>query len=458
MVELPPELWLYLAEFIPDSELRNLLDVSRIFYEIALNVRYKEIAIEGIDSRTVALDPEVAKRVLHLSIVSHGTRRQLIHDVQKFRFADFGRRKNLSVERATQLLIDVLTGFTNLNEFSIDFWGLPSSYKLVPFLNAAWSTFGKQIRTLFLSGHLDALRIIVETSTPMESLESLRIQLTASIYPLTDAGNSIESVLALRKFINGLSPRLKTLRLWSWASTDVSMLFVGLDHFPLLHRFHIRTAFNKAFPSDPSGLSRFVQSHASTLYDLQLWLHPAGSSVDPSMDQPLSEWLLATVDPIPEFPVLKDLQFYPTHLRGGFDAFLLTIQRSTNTLINLISRDHYLSSQETIRLIDALAYNGPNKTLISLRLNMIVFTGDVIDAMAEKLPGLVSLRLYIGDNQESFEDIMNNRSLTSWGLYDVGIWCGGSVFDGESMRLLARCIPSVRSFWGNGHMKTDNTP
>ncbi len=55
MVELPPELWLYIAEFIPDRELRNLLDVSRVFYEVALNVRYNEITIEGVDPRTAAL-------------------------------------------------------------------------------------------------------------------------------------------------------------------------------------------------------------------------------------------------------------------------------------------------------------------------------------------------------------------------------------------------------------------
>ncbi|KAK0469686.1 uncharacterized protein EV420DRAFT_57434 [Desarmillaria tabescens] len=463
MVELPAELWLYIAEFIPERQLRNLLDVNRVFYEIALNVRYTKIIIEGMNLSTVALlkrlrDPEVAKRVLHLSIVSHDTRSQLIDDVQTFRFTKFSRRKNLSADGATQLLIDILPGFINLCEFSVDFWGLPSGYKLIPFLNAAWSTLGQQIRTLSLEGNLNAFRIVVETSTPLESLESLTIQLTSSMYPLSDAGESIESILALRKFINGLSPRLKTFDFSSWAATDVSRLFVDLDHFPLLHRFRIRTAFNKAFPTDPSGLSRFVRGHANTLDDLQLWLHPAGSAVDPSLEQPLSEWLLATVDPIPEFPILNDLQFYPTHLRNGFEAFLITIRRSASSLINLVSRDHYLSSQETIQLVDALACSGPNRTLRSLRLNMLVFTGDVLDAMAQKLPGLVSLKLYIGDNQESFDDIMKNRSFTNWGLHDVGIWCSGSGIDDESMRLLARCIPSVRSFWGKGHMKTDEAP
>ncbi|KAK0193862.1 hypothetical protein F5146DRAFT_406631 [Armillaria mellea] len=463
MVELPPELWLYIAEFIPDRELRNLLDVSRVFYEVALNVRYNQITIEGVDSRTSALlkrlrDPEVASRVLRLSIVSRTTRTQLIDDVQSFQFTNLVRRKNLSVENATQCLIDVLPGFTNLIAFFVDFLGYPSSYKLIPFLTAAWSTFGKQIRTLSLSGHLDAFHIIVGSSAQLESLESLNIQLTASIYPRTDEGESIESVMALRNFINGTSSRLKTFGLWSWAATDVSRLFVDLGHFPLLHRFHIRTAFNKGFLTDPSGLSRFVQGHASTLDDLQLWLRPTGSAVDPSLEEPLGKWLLATVDPIPEFPVLKDLQFYPTHHHNGFDAFLLTIQRSANALINLISRDHYLSPQETIELIDALACNGPNRTLRTLRLNMVVLTGDVINAMAKKLPGLVSLRLYIGDNQQSFDDIVKDLSFPTWKLYDLGIWCGGSVFDGESMRLLARTIPSVGSFWGHGHMKIVDYP
>ncbi|KAK0479997.1 hypothetical protein IW261DRAFT_104473 [Armillaria novae-zelandiae] len=463
MVELPPELWLYIAEFIPDHELENMLDVSRVFYELALNVRYNELIIEGVNSRTIALlkrlrDPEVASRVLRLNIVSRTTRTQLIDDVEKFRFSNLVRRKNVTVESTTQCLIDVLPGFTNLNGFSVEFLGYPSSYKLIPFLNAAWSTFGKQIRTLSLWGHLDSFYIIAGSSARLESLDSLSIRLTSSIYPRTDEAESIEPVKALRNFVNGTSTRLKTFGLWSWAATDISRLFVDLDHFPLLHRFHIRTAFNKGFLKDPSGLAGFIQGHASTLDDLQLWLRPTGSAVDPSLEEPLSKWLLATVNPISEFPVLKDLQFYPTHHRDGFDAFLLTIQRSANTLINLISRDHYLSPQETIELIDALACNGPNRTLKTLRLNMVVLTGDVINAMAAKLPGLVSLKLYIGDNQQPFDDILKDRSFPSWQLHDVGIWCGGSPFNGESMQLLARTIPSIRSFWGHGHMKTDDYP
>lgn len=396
---------------------------------------------------------------MRLSIISRTTRTQLIDDVQAFRFARLVRRKpDVTVESATQCLIDVLPGFTNLHAFSIEFLGYPSSYKLIPFLKAAWSTFGKQIRTLSLLGHLDAFHIIVGSGVQLESLDSLSIRLTSSIYPRTDEAESNESVLALRNFVNGTSTRLKTFGLWSWAATDISRLFVDLNHFPLLHHFHIRTAFNKGFLIDPSGLSGFIRGHASTLDDLQLWLRPTGSAVDPSLEEPLSNWLLATVNPIPEFPVLKVLQFYPTHHHNGFNAFLLTIQRSANTLRNLISRDHYLSPQETIELIDALACNGPNRTLRKLRLNMVALTGEVISAMAEKLLGLVSLKLYIGDNQQSFDDILKDRSFPSWKLHDLGIWSGGSPFNGESMQLLARTIPSIRSFWGHGHMKTDDYP
>ncbi|KAK0204867.1 hypothetical protein DFS33DRAFT_1273880 [Desarmillaria ectypa] len=224
-VPCPDSTLLSLPQLLPWTELRNMLDVSRVFYEIALNVRYEKVTIEGIDSPTVVLLKrlrQVAKRVLHLSIVPHDTRTHLIDDVQIFRFANFGRRKNLSIESNTKLLIDVPLEFRNFNGLSIDIWGLPSSHKLLPFLNAVWSTFGKQIPTLFLSGYLDALRIIVETSVPLESLESLRIQLIATTYPVADSGESIGSVLALRKFINGPSPQLKTFDLWSWTATDAS--------------------------------------------------------------------------------------------------------------------------------------------------------------------------------------------------------------------------------------------
>jgi len=50
---------------------------------------------------------------------------------------------------------------------------------------------------------------------------------------------------------------------------------------------------------------------------------------------------------------------------------------------------------------------------------------------------------------------MQGCSYKNWRLYDIGLWQSGSKLDYETMHLLARCIPSVRSFWDNGNMEGD---
>jgi hypothetical protein len=56
--------------------------------------------------------------------------------------------------------------------------------------------------------------------------------------------------------------------------------------------------------------------------------------------------------------------------------------------------------------------------------------------------------------QHDFEDQMQHRCYDAWKLYDMDIWHNGSELDGNTMRLIAKHIPSVHSFWGTGHMGT----
>lgn len=55
MSELPPEIWLYISGFLSDTELRDLMAVNRIFYQISLDIRYREISITGINTAIVRL-------------------------------------------------------------------------------------------------------------------------------------------------------------------------------------------------------------------------------------------------------------------------------------------------------------------------------------------------------------------------------------------------------------------
>jgi len=48
-MDVPPEIWLHIARFIPDKCLRDMLAVNRVFFHLAMDVRYKDILIKTLD-------------------------------------------------------------------------------------------------------------------------------------------------------------------------------------------------------------------------------------------------------------------------------------------------------------------------------------------------------------------------------------------------------------------------
>lgn len=43
MPNIPHDVWLYIAQFIPDSSLRDMFSVNRSLFDIAMNLRYGEV-------------------------------------------------------------------------------------------------------------------------------------------------------------------------------------------------------------------------------------------------------------------------------------------------------------------------------------------------------------------------------------------------------------------------------
>jgi len=54
--------------------------------------------------------------------------------------------------------------------------------------------------------------------------------------------------------------------------------------------------------------------------------------------------------------------------------------------------------------------------------------------------------------QEDLRDGLRKRVYLDWEIYDIGIWQSGAEVDGDLMELLAKCIPALRSFWGQNNM------
>jgi hypothetical protein len=43
MVTVPKDIWLRVAQYLPDSNLKQLLALNSVFFELAMNARYQDV-------------------------------------------------------------------------------------------------------------------------------------------------------------------------------------------------------------------------------------------------------------------------------------------------------------------------------------------------------------------------------------------------------------------------------
>ncbi|KAK7033189.1 hypothetical protein R3P38DRAFT_3393117 [Favolaschia claudopus] len=481
MTELPAELYLYIASFIPDDELFKFVGVNLHFYNLVLNLRYNTIRIESVNATTQRLlqrlrDPAVAHRVRRLAVrptagfakVEPANERRerrprawyksiLMSSVVQARKAP--PPPPPSVEDTVDSLIVAFPGFTNLTTFEVEAWDLSAGYDLQGFFRPAWSAFGPQLETLSVAGRPETFKQFVASAPQLASCTTLSLQFTHELDTMTAVADEILAN-SVAPFINSLAPRLQVLKIWSWSTLDLSSLFLALRHLPRLHDFHLRAPFNKAF-SDPAGLTALLKTNAATLDTIELRLNPTGSATDPDTQESLGRWFSSLREHPAVLANLKLLRMYPTTLSSGFDALVMYIERSANTLTTLAVKDRYLNLDEVEALVAPLCHRAPDEGLEALRLNVRVWNAQLFFLLHSKLPGLKSLSLYIGESHphrattDFFFQSMQEHSFASWKLRDIGLWQGGFEVPAHTMQRLAACIPSVTSFWQNGHMQGD---
>ncbi|KAJ7274317.1 hypothetical protein B0H12DRAFT_1176056 [Mycena haematopus] len=461
--EIPTELWQYIASFIPRDELlrSRLIGVNIHFYNLVLDLRYSTILVETVNTTTERLvhrlrDPAVASRVRRLAIRPRtGSAKEPSPTFWRKIYATARKQQRPppSLEDVVDSLILVFGGLTNLTSFEVESFNLSPEYDMQSFFRSAWSAFGRQVKYISVAGRPETFRQFVASDPRPDSCTALSLHFSQELDTMAAA---VDGIL-LAPFINSLAPQLRALEIWSWSTLDLSTLFLNLGQFAQLHIFHLRTPFNKAF-SNPTGLTTFLEANSATLDIVELRLNPAGSGADPNLEQLLSQWFSSHQANSSVLANLKVLRMYPTTLSTGFDALVMYMERSANTLTTLSVKDRYLNLDEIEALIAPVSRRAADQGLEVLRLHVRVWNAELFDLLALKLPGLKSLSLFVGGSHpqraatELFFAEMQTHSFKSWKLRDIGVWQGGSEVPSSTMRCLADCIPSVRSFWGNGHM------
>ncbi|KAJ3983877.1 hypothetical protein F5890DRAFT_1554598 [Lentinula detonsa] len=473
MKELPLEIWLYIATFIPEATLRELLGVNLLFYNISLDMRYKSITLQRFSSRTMKLlkrlaDPAIGERVRLLTASPDfrfygavrapptSSLRKFLHPFRLLGFGSDNLNKPRPEEEGTRALTDALPAMSNVMAFTIDShsWGQHPGTQLHQFLNTAWVSFGFKLKKLSLRGHAASFRTIITSKPLLPMVEELFFELIDN--PTSDMRQEDADTLVtvFAPFINSFSSRLQALTFWAWTSLELSAFFWSLGNFPLLTCFNFQTSFPRTFRDDPSSLSAFLRQHHTRLEILVLRLNKSPLLHAIQTEQPLSEWMLSTFQ-ANHFSHLEELQLYPSALPRGFDALLTCIQLSAETLHTLVVRDRYLDPQDVLRLVYVLPSN-----IQYLQLNVLEMDVQLYDSLAYRLPRLLSLSLYISKMLPDFTTFLSEmkiRTYTDWRLRNIGVWQNGSMGPYKLMHALANSIPSVDSFWGVGNTNMDMT-
>jgi hypothetical protein len=431
MPNIPPEIWFHIAKFMPKENLRDLLEVNSIFFDIAMDIRYREIVISTRTTdqhvrtlkrlRCVSLyfvaqcltcsgfylssDPFVASRVCRLSLLlthvkravdintstsGSNIRHQLKHTIIHIFKPPPPRPINVAPIALINEIINIADKLINVRELYIDLWDLPPLYDLQPLFSSFWLAFGPKLYILSLSGILQDFGTLINSNPPLNELQELRVEFTLD---RMDSGQAI-LIDVLLPFINSLAPHLLSLRLWSWASLDLSTFFSQLASFPNLKTLNVRTPFNKAF-GDASGLKDLICNSSGTLQRVDLRLNPAGLTMDPSKEEPLSRWLLQCISDQRFFSQLRGLDIYPTNMTAGMEFLLWCIQRTSKSLVELIVRDRYLQGSEVQAVIDAASCCS---NLTYLKMNVRKLDVALTDRLALQLPKIDRLWLSVGES------------------------------------------------------------
>ncbi|KAJ7903443.1 hypothetical protein B0H14DRAFT_3851256 [Mycena olivaceomarginata] len=424
MPALPAELWLYIASFIPDDEIlqSRLIGVNLVFYNLVLELRsqrYNTIRVETVNTTTEALlrqlrNPAVASHVRSLIVCPSAGFQSKAAAPSLWQKITSGygyyAKARLTVEAIVDALVLVFPGLTGLTRFDVDLLDVSPEYDLQRFFRSAWAAFGAQLERIYVAGRPEMFRRFVASDSRLVSCTTLMLRFTDELdYDVSE---------------------LQTLTLWSWSTLDLSGLVRALGHFPRLSTFNLRAPFNKAF-SDPSGAERAARNPRR---------HAGRLAMDPASEQVLAAWLLS---------------------HAARPRVLAGLELLRITLTTLAVKDRYFDLDEVAALLAPVAHRAPGEGLVALRLNVRVWNTALFDLLAGTLPGLKSLTLYVSGAhpdraaREQFFAEMHARSFASWRLNDIGVWQGGSEVPPGTMRRLAECIPSVRSFWENGHMLGD---
>ncbi|KAJ6510699.1 hypothetical protein C8R45DRAFT_964898 [Mycena sanguinolenta] len=483
---LPADIWECVAFFLSLRDLLPLISVNRAFYNIVLDMKYREIYWDKLDrhmTKTLVRlrTPSVARRVRRLHIrawfIEYLIRKEaftpqsyVVHSkrwISRYlwlspRVAPSTGGKSSSAGDILESMTQAVRLMTHVTEYSFEWRDLSPTADILRFLSAGRAAFGVSLRKLVLHAQLDNFAALL-TTVDFENLEELELYFDHDHSVGTHSADLLRECVA--PFVNHFRRTLASLLISSASKADVTPLLDALQEIPHLRKLVGCFAFDTVHLSDPKGLIKILRTHAETLSNVELGWSFAASSDEAEVEQPASTWGTFCAAVVADPLVFTNLTSFKLPCLSTFEGTLQCLRRSADTLTSLYLADHFLRDQELVDLIGVFAHRPFDAGLQTLYLGLLDFRVETLDLLASRVPGLRSLGVVLtsstlADISSQFCISLAARSYPDWALFNIGIWekrfIDTAYTTPDELRLmqhLARCIPSVRTFKGDAKVE-----
>jgi hypothetical protein len=269
----------------------------------------------------------------------------------------------------------------------------------LPYLLAAWTALGPNLRELVLDTTLECMNHALSPSLVFPKLELLNISMYGAFYLKSEAMTQTVPIA----FINNHQSTLKSFRLaatcQSISKFHLDLLFLGLGHFPHLQVISVDVPWPISFTHC------FLPRHAHGLKQLMI----PGIRNSAKFPAPLELCSLSSL--------ALGLDRRLPNLLGAV-RFLAPLAPS----LELLSLCGYrLTFHDVCKILDMFTQRNRLRTL-TLELESV--SPQFFDVCSEKLPGLCNLALYISDYKDTDIDggsIVANEAMVCQFKYNCSL-------------------------------------
>ncbi|KAF8995999.1 hypothetical protein BDQ17DRAFT_1364912 [Cyathus striatus] len=442
MVELPYDVWIRIAQFLPRETLISLPDllgknVNEALRDEAKKAKYQVLCVER---KALKMSDQDSPRLVRSIVMSEPwqipsespARSRLERICHKIRQRlDPGYFINQEEHRTRRLLqadlksvTEMVKEFNNATEYHF------TCNAFHPFLLPILRILKDRLVILVMKVSLEILDADI-AGVDLPKLQFLGIHLETGEYRTEDINQRLDSLLV---FINNLRDTLRSLSISCTSSSRflrLQYLFQRLEDFPHLHGISLCIPFDGGHLTPINDFERFVKNHRSTLQCLEL------KTASCTVNVPSQAWIMDILSHMYQlpFPCLRELTIALRPLKADLSIFYHFLSANAPTLDTIKLTDRLLRFEDVEAILIRLTRSRLQRlcltvqfltpkllNLLAIRTPHTVFLGLAFDGISPD-EGYLSVSDKWQKNEVSqFSDaLINHPALQCWGLQHIAL-------------------------------------